>query len=70
MTIKTGVSLIHLGLFALTERRNIWKWVHSFHSNQLPQLHLEAKRTLKIYIFRLLFQSKNGVVRPKKIKFM
>ena len=30
----------------------------------------EGEKTLKIYIFRLLFQSKDGAVRPKKIKFI
>ena len=57
------------GTISLAQLHIIWKWAHLFHSNQPPKLLLVAKKLSFQFFtgFRLLFQNKNGAVRPKKL---
>ena len=63
-TKKIGVSVIHLELLALPSYMSSENWCSFFTQTSQP---FGGKKYLKIYILRLLFQRKNGAVRPKKL---
>ena len=63
-TKKIGVSVIHLELLALPSYMSSEDWCSFFTQTSQP---FGGKKYLKIYILRLLFQRKNGAVRPKKL---
>ena len=57
----------NLGLLALAELLNIWKWMHPFHSKQPPQLRWGVKKFWKSTFLGCFSKAKTEECHQKKL---